>query len=143
MLTIRSSRPDDFHDIIKLLRQLWPSLTLDEEAIKVVYMRSLDSDSDVLLSAEHNNEVVGFGAMVIKNSFWQSATVGYISTLVVEEELRNQGIGRTLLNEIMDLAKLRGCKKVELDSGFHREQAHAMYEHYGFKKRAYVFSKDV
>lgn len=36
-----------------------------------------------------------------------------------------------------------GCKRIELDSGFHREQAHKMYEHIGFNKRAFLFSKEI
>ena len=34
----------------------------------------------------------------------------------------------------------QGLKRVELDSGFPREKAHAFYEKLGFEKRAYLFS---
>ncbi len=36
-------------------------------------------------------------------------------------------------------SRLRGLKRVELDSGFPREKAHAFYERLGFEKRAYLF----
>jgi len=62
-----------------------------------------------------------------------------VTTLVVDEALRGRGIGTQLLNEIAELARARGCKKMELDSGFHREQAHATYERYGLMKRRLYF----
>jgi GNAT superfamily N-acetyltransferase len=88
-----------------------------------------------------NDEIVGFGCLVVKNSFWQESFVGYISTLVVDEEQRNKGIGKGLIVKLTELAKQEGCKRIELDSGFHREQAHLFYEHLNFNKRAFLFSK--
>jgi hypothetical protein len=38
-------------------------------------------------------------------------------------------------------ARRQGCKRIELDSAFHRAQAHALYEDLGFEKRAFLFSK--
>lgn len=143
MPTIRYANPDDFHKVACLLKQLWPNKAQHETALKEVYLRSLESDHDMLLCAEMGDEVIGFGSMVLKNSFWQEGNVGYVTALVIDEEYRNKGIGRTLLDSFHEMASKRGCKKIELDSGFHREQAHGMYEHYGFEKRAYVFSKDV
>ena len=49
----------------------------------------------------------------------------------------------TLVSKAFDSAKLSGCKKIELDSGFPREEAHKFYERIGFEKRAYLFSKDL
>jgi GNAT superfamily N-acetyltransferase len=63
--------------------------------------------------------------------------------MIVDGELRGKGIGTKLLEKTFETANLRKCKKIELDSGFHREQAHKFYEKIGFEKRAYLFSKDL
>jgi glucosamine-phosphate N-acetyltransferase len=34
-----------------------------------------------------------------------------------------------------------GCKQFELDSAFHRKEAHAFYEQRRFERRALLFSK--
>jgi ribosomal protein S18 acetylase RimI-like enzyme len=71
------------------------------------------------------------------------ANLGNIDELVVDREYRNQGIGKLLMNEMEAIAKNRGCKRLELDSAFHRTNAHAFYEKQGFEKRAYLFSKEI
>jgi len=63
--------------------------------------------------------------------------------MVVDESCRGTGIGSSLLEKASDIARLSGCKKIELDSGFPREKAHKFYEKLGFEKRAYLFSKDL
>jgi glucosamine-phosphate N-acetyltransferase len=35
----------------------------------------------------------------------------------------------------------QASRRVELDSAFHRKQAHRFYEQLGFENRAYLFSK--
>lgn len=139
----RVPRPEDFEAVFRLLNQLWPTLSLSRELSNDVFSRCLASDADWLLCAEYEGEVVGFGGMVIKNSFWQQSFVAYITTLVVNDEHRNRGIGKALIELLSERAKQAGCKRIELDSGFHREQAHLMYEHVGFNKRAFLFSKEI
>lgn len=45
--------------------------------------------------------------------------------------------------EIEKIAKSHGCKRLELDSAFHRVLAHEFYERLGFEKRAYLFSREI
>jgi ribosomal protein S18 acetylase RimI-like enzyme len=71
------------------------------------------------------------------------ANLGNIDELVVDIEYRNRGIGRLLINEMEAIAKHRGCKRLELDSAFHRTTAHAFYEKQGFERRAWLFTKEI
>ena len=41
------------------------------------------------------------------------------------------------------LAIESGCASIELDSAFHREDAHRFYESQGFENRAFLFSKSL
>lgn len=47
------------------------------------------------------------------------------------------------MSEIEKIAKGHGCKRLELDSTFHRTIAHEFYERSGFEKRAYLFSEEI
>ena len=67
--------------------------------------------------------------------------MGHIDELVVHGEHRGRGIGTQLVERIICLAKERGCRRVELDTAFHRKDAHDFYERAGFEKRGYIFSK--
>ena len=48
---------------------------------------------------------------------------------------------KRLLERLASLARERGCRAMELDSAFHRVEAHAFYEKLGFEKRAFLFAK--
>jgi len=103
----------------------------------------LETDGYELLCAERNGKVVGFSSLSIQHNFWQEGRIAYITTIIVDEKSRGQGVGTMLLDEIQETAGSRGCGKIELESAFHRREAHDFYEKMGFEKRAYFFSKDV
>ncbi len=137
---IRSVTPEDFDAIFPLFVQLWPAKAIDREALRAVFERAAASDTDVLLCLEADGQIVGFCAYAIVNNLWQEGQIAYIYAMVVDEQFRGKGFGTQLINEAIAQAKRQGLKRVELDSGFPREKAHAFYERLGFEKRAYLFS---
>ncbi len=142
-MRIRTATPGDFDRICELLQQLWPEKKLDKGALKAVWTRALRSSVDIYLCAEIENAVAGFCSLAIKNSLWQQSRIGLLSEMIVDEAFRNRGIGTALLGTIVDVARQRGCRRIELDSAFHRDEAHRFYEKAGFVKRAYLFSKEL
>lgn len=142
-IIIRNSKIEDFADVILLFKQLWPGKELNENDLMNVFSRGIQLDSDEYLCVELNGKVIGFCSFAIVNNFWQQGQIAYIYAMIIDDSVRGQGIGTELLKKIFDKAKLRGCKKIELDSGFPREKAHKFYERIGFEKRAYLFSKEL
>lgn len=71
---------------------------------------------------------------------WQEGYISYIYDRVIDEKYRGKGYGSYLLKEAINKSTEQGMKRVELDSGFPREQAHKFYEKFGFEKRAFLFS---
>ena len=57
------------------------------------------------------------------------------------ESIPGQGIGKKLMKRITKIAKENSCKRIELDSAFHRKNAHGFYKSIGYEIRAYLFSK--
>ena len=139
---MRPCQSSDFADVNRLLAQLWPDQEQGRPALRRVFECALQSDSQACLCAvDDNDHVVGFVSLTIKNNLWQAANLGHIDELVVDQEHRRHGLGTELLNAIIQVAKERSCTRVELDSAFHRKEAHAFYERNGFENRAYLFSK--
>lgn len=98
------------------------------------------SDTDELFCATLDGEIIGFCAYAIVNNLWQKGYIAYIFAMVVDEKYRGMGYGSTLIREAIAKSERQGMKRVELDSGFKREKAHAFYEKLGFERRAYLFS---
>ncbi len=140
-LEIRICKQDDFPAIFKLLKTLWIDLDLKFETLQIVYRKAIISENQKLIVGIINNQIVGFCSLTIKNNLWQAGNLGHVDELVVDENIRGQGIGKKLIERITEIAQENSCKKIELDSAFHRRNAHSFYESIGYKNRAYLFSK--
>jgi len=143
MIQIRECTGEDFENVLHLLRQLWPDKQLDERKLRAVYDRALASDRHLYLCAVDGRSVVGFGTLSFKNSLWQEGTLARIDELVVDESRRAGGVGTLLLRQLTAKAADKGCSGIELDSSFHRIEAHGFYEKRGFAKRAFLFFKSI
>lgn len=141
---IRKVQDEDFPSIFPLFHQLWPNKELHETAMKSVFERGVNSNTDFYICAELDEKVIGFCSCAIMNNFWQEGRIAYVYAMIVDEKHRGKGIGSELLITACEEAKKYECKKIELDSGFPREKAHKFYtEKMGFEKRAFLFSKDL
>ena len=141
MLQIRPCSSEDFNELLGLLKQLWPEKNLDPAALQTVFDRALDSDLQAYICATDGENIIGFGSLSVKNSLWQEGYIGHVDELVVDSGYRGRGVGTRLIEHLIVIAKQRGCRRIELDSGFHRPDAHRFYEQHGFENRGYLFSK--
>lgn len=61
-----------------------------------------------------------------------SGLLGKVIGLVVTEQLRGLGVGKSLLKAAELFAKNNGAKRIEIISGNHRPKAHEFYRHLGY-----------
>lgn len=143
LVTVRRCASADFDGVVPLLRELWPDNQLDLAALRVVWGSALTSASQVYVCATDSDSVVGFGSLSWKNNLWQEGLLAHVDELVVQSQHRGKGVGTKILGYLTDLARAKGCKRLELDSAHHRTGAHEFYAAQGFKNRASVFSKSL
>lgn len=51
----------------------------------------------------------------------------YVDDLITDEAVRGQGYGKAMLDWLKAEARRLGCARLQLDSGTHRQDAHAFY----------------
>jgi GNAT superfamily N-acetyltransferase len=68
---------------------------------------------------------------------------GLLEDVFVEEKYRGKGIGKELVQRVIEKAKELGCYKLIATSRFERENVHQLYENLGFKKWGYEFRMDL
>jgi len=141
VVEIRSCHAEDFDDVVKLLHQLWPDKEIDLPSLKIVFDRGLASESQKYICAVEEGKVIGFGSLTIKNNLWQEGYICHVDELVVDDVYRQKGTGTKILQRLIDAAGEKNCRRIELDSAFHRREAHKFYEKLGFENRAFLFSK--
>ena len=138
---IRYCTENDYEAVYELLRQLWADTIPDRDALRTAYTKAVASKSQMLIVARVGPRLAGFCSLTVKNNLWQAGNLGHIDELVVDGCFRGKGVGSRLLEEITKIARENGCKRIELDSAFHRKEAHRFYENAGYENRAYLISK--
>ncbi|MEE9509949.1 MAG: GNAT family N-acetyltransferase [Candidatus Bathyarchaeia archaeon] len=142
-IQIRPVVKGDIDSILLLLQQLWPKKKIHLHQIQSLIQQQLLSRNHHLVVAEQQNRVIGFGSLSRKINLWTEGMLGHIDELVVDDREQQRGIGTIILNYIIERGLQLGCRRIELDSAYHRKQAHQFYQRKGFVNRAILFSKQV
>jgi GNAT superfamily N-acetyltransferase len=58
------------------------------------------------------NAVIGFSTAVLHEGTWTVAPVCYLEDLFVEKTFRGHGVGRMLIQDLVDRAKLKGWSRL-------------------------------
>jgi GNAT superfamily N-acetyltransferase len=87
-------------------------------------------DAEYLLAGD--GEPQGVAQVRYRWSVWWSAEDCWLEDLYVSEEARGSGLGRALVEAVIDRATARGCRRVELDVSSENPAALALYLSLGF-----------
>ena len=89
--------------------------------------------SKLILLVKYRNEFIGLANCFINYATFVLAPFINIHDIVIHENFRNLGAGRTLLNAITDKAKELGCSKITLEVRDDNENAKHLYQNLGYK----------
>lgn len=124
-------------ELYRSLQRLIPQLTTNNPAPDWDELTSLlNSKSSTLLIARQPNatgDIVGVLTLAIYRV--PTGIRSVIEDVVVDEKVRQQGIGEALLRHAIELAREAGASGVALTSNPRREAANALYQSIGFKRR--------
>ncbi|MGE3919786.1 MAG: GNAT family N-acetyltransferase [Gammaproteobacteria bacterium] len=131
-MLIRPATLDDAFRLIILLEQLGYKMTLEdmEKRIKIFHEKN-----NYIFVAEENEKILGVIAFGYYEKFIISASCCHIEALVVDENYRNQNVGKKLMQFAEEHAIQAGAKILELITSNRRRDkgAHRFYESLGYK----------
>jgi ribosomal protein S18 acetylase RimI-like enzyme len=87
-------------------------------------------DAEYLLAGE--DEPVAVAQVRYRWSVWWDAEDCWLEDLYVSPEARGSGLGRALTETVIERARERGCRRVELDVNSENPAAQALYRSLGF-----------
>lgn len=96
----------------------------------------------IRLSIESGGKEMARAYLYILRNDLHEEPVGYLEDVFVGENLRNQGLGRQIVREIIEEAKRNGCYKLIATSRHSRPGVHKFYESLGFKNYGFEFRLD-
>ena len=99
--------------------------------VPAVTARLAALEGDVLL-AELSGVPAGVAAVARVDVLHDVTPWMRITTLVVGQEFRNQGVGAALVRTCESAAAAAGCSRIEVTSNARRDAAHRFYEQLGY-----------
>lgn len=114
------------------LRDLNEVLLIEECSFRPPWSRStflseLEEEDRYYVVAEAEGKVIGYAG------FYYFFEEGHITTMAVAPNWRRQGIGKLLLNHLIEKAKEIGLKELSLEVRESNQIARKMYQKFGFK----------
>ena len=148
MIELRFAKPTDAATIFRFVRALaeyekMPHAVETNEATLAAQLRSSPAPFECLLAEEVGTATpesprrgttptpVGFALLFHTYSTWRGRRGIWLEDLFVLPDWRRRGVGRTLLDAVVSLAKERGCGRVEWSVLDWNQPAIDFYRAYG------------
>jgi|WetSurMetagenome_2_1015567.scaffolds.fasta_scaffold746363_2 [ribosomal protein S18]-alanine N-acetyltransferase len=124
---IRPMAARDVDEVLKI-----DLLSFSNNWVKEGYLQDLKNPHTIYLVAEENGRIAGYAGMIVVEE------ESHLTTLAIHPGHRRQGLGRSLFEEMLRAAMLRGAEKMTLEVKVGNVVAQRLYEQYGFIQIAYI-----
>ncbi len=125
---LRGEHLTDSHQqqVTELYKQL--STTIVQLSLKKILE---DKDNIVFVLCKEENQIVGIAMMAMYKVI--SGHKGMVEDVVVDQGQRGKGIGRKLMEKLLEEGKNKNLDEILLFTGHHRTPAIALYKSLGFQ----------
>lgn len=131
-MTIKILTKNDLNEVVierisSLFRQLSP--TRKQQKLSAL----LEEDNLAIAVCIEDSEILGIASLVTYRTI--SGYKGWIEDVVVDENARGKGIGRKLIEKLMEIADQKELNEILLFTEAHRQAAINLYESLGFTNK--------
>lgn len=111
-----------------------------DDAKKIFNQMKTYPDYTVYVAVYGTTVVGSFALLIMDNLGHKGAPSGVVEDVIVHQDWRGRGIGRTMMEEAMSLCASKGCYKLALTSNKLRHNAHVFYKVLGFDVHGFSYS---
>jgi len=133
---IRSAGPGDAEEIARLLHDFNTEYEEPTPGPKFIAERVAEllggGETKVLLAGD---PPAGLAVLRFRRSLWSPGLECYLAELYVAPDRRGQGLGRALMDAVIDLARAEGADYIDLNTAVEDRAARSLYESLGFDNR--------
>lgn len=143
-VVVRPYQPEDLERILELTREGFQGVSIDHQIeVQLGYVapgweerkcgdvrKLIQAEPQGVFVAVLDNRVVGYITVVSS----PEKSLGRISDLVVDAQVRNQGLGRRLINQAVDYVKAQGFAFAKIETLDNNVVGQALYPKLGFKE---------
>ncbi|MBN8526093.1 MAG: GNAT family N-acetyltransferase [Planctomycetes bacterium] len=141
-IAFRPALEADLPAILRLLAQLSPGEPpMPVERAREVFTRMARNPGLTVWVGEIGGKVMATYTMQVMDNLGHNGTpAAIVESVVVDAELRGQGLGAVMMRHAGTQAAAAGCYKVALSSNRKRPDAHRFYQRIGFKPHGISFA---
>lgn len=145
-MIIKKANQTNLDEVCNLAMKLWPDNNRSE--LRTEFEELLDSKKDIVYVAVVQGVYVGFIHLSLRFDYVEgsrSSPVGYIEGIYVDENYRNRGISRKLVEAGEQWAKSLGCSEMASDTELTNVESQQFHKKIGFKEagRIVAYIKDI
>ncbi|MGE5508808.1 MAG: ribosomal protein S18-alanine N-acetyltransferase [Chitinophagales bacterium] len=123
MVLIEPMQVGDLEDVLRIEEASFPT-----PWSRFAFLSELlENERAVYLVAREDGRVVGYVGM------WRILNEGHITNLAVHPDQRRRGIGRRLLQALVNISRTRGIDRLTLEVRVSNTPAQTLYESFGFR----------
>jgi GNAT superfamily N-acetyltransferase len=130
-LTIRAIEEKDKSQWLKLWAgylEFYKS-TISLEQTELTWKRLINNELKMFgFVAEDQNGIIGFTHCLFRPSTWTETDYCYLEDLFVDLNIRGKGVGRALIEKVVDLAKEKKSKRVYWTTQEFNKTARVLYD---------------
>ena len=130
-LTIRAIEEKDKDQWLKLWAgylEFYKS-TISSEQTELTWKRLINNELKMFgFVAESEEGIIGFTHCLFRPSTWTETDYCYLEDLFVDPNIRGKGIGRALMNKVIELAKEKKSKRVYWTTQEFNKTARVLYD---------------
>lgn len=130
-IKIRKVEKQDLDFVYQAINEL-ENEVLDFEVFKEIFEENISNPKNLYLIAESEIEGLGFISFHTQNLLHHCGLVGEIQEFFIHQNYRGKGIGRQLINEILQYADRNNLKSIEVTTNKRRVENVLIYENLGF-----------
>lgn len=134
--TIRDATKNDMPSVLGLIKEL-AVFEKEPDAVEVTTTSLIEdgfgnNPAFKCFVAETNNKVIGAAVVYNRFSTWKGKIL-HLEDLIVSQDMRNQGIGTSLLDEVVKYGHSLGVKRINWEVISWNDGAIKLYERKGAK----------
>ena len=119
---------DYYKDYLLLLEQL---TIVEKEKINYeqfkIFVESL-SNNHIIIVIEDNNKIIGSGTLLIENKVIHNmGSVGHIEDIIIHNNYRKLGLGKKIIDELVNISIKANCYKIILDCSEKNSNFYAIF----------------